>query len=88
MPYRRSPNVQVSDKYCFRCQSVKPKTDFYRQTSNRDGYTSHCKECVKLGRKQSYLIKARIAEATQRLAQLGKLPPAFLPDIDLDEVTQ
>ena len=32
-------------KRCFRCKNEKPVSQFYKDTSKRDGLQSYCKDC-------------------------------------------
>lgn len=41
-------------KKCTKCGKSKNLDDFYRNKSKRDGRSSHCKSCLKAGRKISY----------------------------------
>jgi hypothetical protein len=43
----------LMDKWCNRCESVKSRDLFYKDTSTKDGVGSNCKKC-KLEQKQSY----------------------------------
>lgn len=35
------------EKKCFKCQLIKPLTDFYRHKGNTDGYLGKCKDCTR-----------------------------------------
>ena len=41
----------VGEKKCNLCDQFKPKYEFARQPSYRDGYNAKCKQCVKESRK-------------------------------------
>ena len=36
----------MQTKLCSKCKEVKPIEDFYRKKRHKDGYNSHCKECI------------------------------------------
>ena len=42
---KRHPLNQGDSKYCPQCQTVKPRTAFYRNSIRYDGVTSFCKGC-------------------------------------------
>jgi hypothetical protein len=38
----------MDTKVCNKCKKEKPISEFYKNRTMRDGYTSQCKECIKL----------------------------------------
>jgi len=41
-------------KVCTKCKKELPVTDFYKESSKKSGYKSHCKQCILNKRKESY----------------------------------
>lgn len=54
-------------KKCTRCSKELPLTEFYKQSSKKSGYKSHCKPCILEQRKEYYSTpegyKAKIEKA-------------------------
>lgn len=38
----------IKEKKCFKCERVKPLTDFYKHKGQKDGRVNKCKECNKI----------------------------------------
>ena len=60
--FKRAPNLQRGYKYCFRCESAKPDTDFYRNRSASGGLSSQCKPCARATQAASRQTKQRLAD--------------------------
>jgi hypothetical protein len=85
--YERLPNrtpekiPDVDSKACSKCDEVKPVADFYASTRNRDGYSCHCKLCIKKQKQSHYrkLAARRQNEIphikTKRCPKCGKVKP-------------
>ena len=41
-------------KICTKCKAKKPLSEYYKHLAKKIGYTSHCKECIKINAKLSY----------------------------------
>lgn len=52
-----------NEKFCTKCLSLKPKTQFYKSSSTSDGLSTACKECLTL---YADAEKARISTARYR----------------------
>ena len=40
-------STKVKSKACSHCKKVKPITEFYKSSENKDGYQHMCKECMR-----------------------------------------
>jgi len=65
----------IQTKQCSKCKQEKPVSEFYKQTSNKTGYKSQCKECCyeyeKERRKRPESLK-KYKEACKRYQQTEK----------------
>ena len=75
------PLVQRGDKYCFRCQTIKPTTDFYTNRSKPDGRTSQCKPCARDAQAASHQAKARLQALGEFIAMRGNGGMLELPAV-------
>ena len=41
-------------KVCTKCKKELPVSNFYKASSKKSGYKSHCKQCISDKRKESY----------------------------------
>jgi hypothetical protein len=44
---REKPAVASGDKFCIRCETIQPQSEFYLCSSSKDKLYSYCKTCVK-----------------------------------------
>lgn len=68
----KEPTVGADEKLCHRCGKVKPRSDFARRTSAKDGLQTQCKECI------AEQGKARAPRARKMAA---KVEPVFTPAV-------
>lgn len=60
-------------KTCRRCGTEKPLSEFHKDSGNKDGRCSYCKECNKAKtRAWSAANKGRVQEHTRKRAEQGK----------------
>lgn len=45
--YTHGPETGPDEKWCARCDTVKPRTEFFKAASQVDGLQGHCKECMR-----------------------------------------
>lgn len=61
------------DKYCYKCGATKPATEFCRNASKRDGYSTECKVCSGKASRAWYLANKGRAHTLARKSQLKQL---------------
>jgi 5-methylcytosine-specific restriction endonuclease McrA len=44
---KQAPSVGPGEKWCRKCEEVKPLEEFHRNTRSKDGHVNRCKRCVK-----------------------------------------
>jgi hypothetical protein len=60
-------------KTCCQCKQEKPKADFHRNKSTRDGLQKYCAECAK---KNNYNEKPKIKIISKKCPRCGQEKPA------------
>lgn len=60
-------------KVCYSCKTKKPRSDFYKDRSKKDGLTPYCKECRRLKAAAQYQKNPQLAKdrAHKRRAEAG-----------------
>lgn len=48
--------IEITEKYCKRCNTIKPIIDFYKNKRIKDGYSSSCKLCSDKSKKIDHII--------------------------------
>ena len=48
-----------NSKYCFRCHSIKPFTEYTKDKSRKSGYDNLCKQCKKAKNTKYYQNKLK-----------------------------
>lgn len=59
-------------KECFKCNQVKPLTDFYKHPKMTDGHVNKCKDCYKNDVKGNYLINKQDANYIEKERKRGR----------------
>lgn len=57
----------IHSKSCFKCETVKPLTEFYKHPAMLDGHVNKCKECNKLDVRQNRSKKIDYYKAYDKL---------------------
>lgn len=81
---RNAPPVQQGEKYCFRCATVKPVTDFYTDAHTPDGRNSRCKPCAKDASRESRAIRADLERLCRVFEKRSGDPRIDLGALELD----
>ena len=61
--------VDVTQKRCFKCEQIKPVTEFYAHPAMADGRLGKCKECTKSDVQKNYADKREQYSAYDRERQ-------------------
>lgn len=62
--YKRVPMlVPAGSRYCHSCSTLKELTSFYKRTSDPEGRTSNCRNCIKASAKRRSELRARLMDA-------------------------
>lgn len=67
----------MEPKCCSRCQEVKPRTEFERHQSAKDGLRGYCKVCKKAEKKRYYLKYPEKKRALRRRCKSTKVRNAI-----------
>lgn len=60
--HKRDNNGHIILKHCFRCNQWLPLTQFYKNSSQRDGYAGECKKCNNYSKENRYNIYKKNAK--------------------------
>lgn len=63
--------MKLTEKRCSKCETVKPISEFYKDSTKTDGYRAYCKECKKIHGKQYRLLNRDKILETERLYKIN-----------------
>ena len=73
----------VRSKECFKCNTVKPLSEFYKHSGMADGHLNKCKECTKndaTGHRNKNLEKIRAYDRAR-----GKIPERIKASVEINK---
>jgi len=72
------------EKRCFKCQAIKPLSEFYKQSKMADGHFNKCKECFKQDVRKYRL--ENIESVRQYDIERGKRPERIKASIEITRI--
>lgn len=81
---RHAPLVASDHKYCFRCATPKPVSEFYAAPSRPDGRDSRCKVCAREAARESRETRKRLNDLCRFFENRKGNAPLDLSALELD----
>ena len=75
----------MDEKYCRLCKIFKPKSEFHKDWTTKDGYRFYCKPCIKVINKDTYQRKKDNYRKVRFIDKI-KFNVCEYPDVEPDNI--